>query len=138
MGLHRWMGAVGCAILLASCAAATPGSGVTVASLLHTEWVGEPTPGAGQPVSISVGADARVNGFSGCNSYFGQVQQAGSAIHFGQLGMTRMLCWREDQNQLENQFIKALSSTEGAKMEKDQLVLLDAQGQALWRLRKKN
>lgn len=51
--------------------------------------------------------DGSVNGFSGCNRFFGDCGIDGNNLSFGNTGMTRMLCVG-DANQIEIDFTTAL------------------------------
>lgn len=52
--------------------------------------------------------EGRVNGFAGCNSFFGEYTQTGNRLSFGPLGSTRMLCEDNIQHQ-EDVIFEALS-----------------------------
>jgi heat shock protein HslJ len=51
--------------------------------------------------------DGKVNGFAGCNTYFGNYDIDGRTITFAAIGATRMHC--EAAMELEQAFLKLLS-----------------------------
>ncbi len=51
--------------------------------------------------------DGKVNGFAGCNNYFGQYDLDGRSLYFDQIGSTRMHC--EETMELEQAFLKLLN-----------------------------
>ncbi|WP_350334359.1 META domain-containing protein [Coralliovum pocilloporae] len=51
--------------------------------------------------------DGRMNGYAGCNSFFGSYKQKGQTLSFGPIGSTRMLCEGDRQHQ-EDVILEAL------------------------------
>lgn len=59
--------------------------------------------------------DGMVNGFSGCNRFFGNCGLDGESLSFGNMGMTKMMCMG-DANQVEMDFTSALQSVNNYKI----------------------
>jgi putative lipoprotein len=57
--------------------------------------------------TLNFSNDGKVNGFAGCNNYFGNYDIDGRTIAFGEIGSTRMHC--EASMELEQAFMKILS-----------------------------
>lgn len=51
----------------------------------------------------------RVNGFAGCNSFFGAYEKGDGTLTFKQMGSTLRACVDEGRNKLENEFLKLIS-----------------------------
>lgn len=51
----------------------------------------------------------RVNGFAGCNSFFGSYTKGDGKLTFKQMGSTLMACADEEKTKLENDFLKLIS-----------------------------
>ena len=64
----------------------------------------------------------RVNGFAGCNQFFGQGMLSDGYFRIEQLGMTRKLCTAEI-NQLEQQLFSALTTNSLISLKQDILSL---------------
>jgi putative lipoprotein len=52
----------------------------------------------------------QVNGYSGCNRFFGTAEIDGDRLSFGPLGVTRMACGERSDAQ-ERRFLQALEKT---------------------------
>lgn len=69
---------------------------VEAPSLAGTQWkvdgMGGTAVVAGSEPSIAFSADGRISGSTGCNRFFGSYEQAGDALTFSGLGMTKMAC----------------------------------------------
>jgi len=80
------------AILVVACSG-PPG---TTAALPGTTWsvttIGSATTIADGPPTMSFGADGKLTGSTGCNTYSGTYKLDGASITVGPLGMTLMLC----------------------------------------------
>ena len=60
------------------------------------------------PLSITFDSNEnRINGFAGCNRFFGSYKTKGNTISFSQVGITKMLC-QEEANQIEQRFLEIL------------------------------
>jgi len=69
---------------------------------------------------------ARVEGFSGCNSLFGQYERSGSdRLRFERLGSTRRACADSIPADHERRFMAALTATRRYAIRGDTLTLLD-------------
>jgi heat shock protein HslJ len=51
----------------------------------------------------------RVNGFAGCNSFFGSYTKGDGKLTFKQMGSTLMACADEERTKLESDFLKLIS-----------------------------
>lgn len=70
----------------------------------------------------------RASGFAGCNRWFGTVTQGeDAALTFSSVGSTRMMC-EGAQMTIEQEFLAALGNTRTARVDGDQLVLVDTGG----------
>lgn len=69
---------------------------VDIAPLAGTQWkvdgMGAAAIVAGSEPSIAFSADGRISGSTGCNRFFGSYEQAGDALTFSGVGMTKMAC----------------------------------------------
>ena len=65
----------------------------------------------------------RVAGHTGCNRFFGPVDQNEDRVSFGNLGVTRMACPESLMNQ-EQRFLEALSAASRFELTREGLVLL--------------
>ena len=81
---------------------------------------------AGLTATFSPNGD--IEGFAGCNSFFGTYTVVGNAITIGPLGTTRMACASDDQNTLEQQYLTALQAAATWDFEPHGLTLRDAEG----------
>lgn len=111
-------------LLVSSCSllnAQTPVSNQTEPSsaensLANTEWrlVSFGTAGAESPViegttiTLKFGADGRVAGSAGCNSYGGSYSERGDSLSFSRLVSTKRACLEQRANQQEQQYLAAL------------------------------
>ena len=81
---------------------------VDVAPLAGTEWMIEGIGGtavvAGSEPTLSFDAEGRISGTTGCNRYFGGYEQAGDALTFSGVGMTKMACMADGVMEQEAAF----------------------------------
>ncbi len=117
------------AVLLAGCTAVVPAG--PAASLRNTSWVvaeinGEPTIPDFQP-TIAFGAD-EVSGNGGCNGFGGTYTLNGTAISFGDLFQTQMLCTDNGRDQQELGFHAALGTVASVRFAGETVELLDGDG----------
>ena len=92
----------------------------------------------GQQALVTVAEDAGltatfapngdIEGFAGCNSFFGTYTVVGSAITIGPLGTTRMACASDALNAQEQQYLIALQAAATWDIEAHGLTLRDAEG----------
>jgi len=83
-----------------------------------------------KPIITFDAKENRVNGNSGCNSYFGQFQQEDRALSFGVLGATEMAC-QEPLMLAEMALYKAFQNTASFDLENSILVFKDQEGNDL-------
>jgi len=70
-----------------------------------------PTPAVdGTEVTLEFGADGRVSGSSGCNSYGGDYTVKGTELAFGPIVSTKRACVEAARTQQEQRFFKALET----------------------------
>ena len=74
--------------------------------------------------------DGSIKGHGGCNSFFGSLEQADSGIAVGPLGGTRMACPEAIMDR-EMTFMEAVGKTRGFQSGKDNMGLLDEDGNIL-------
>ncbi len=67
--------------------------------------------------------DSKVNGYGGCNTFFGTYTKTKSKLIFGPIAKTEMFC--EALMDLENNFVSALSKTVRYKIRGNTLELYD-------------
>lgn len=65
----------------------------------------------------------KINGFSGCNHFFGSYELKNHALKIKNIGATRMMC-QGDTNTIEKQFYQALNKINNIKNNKDSIALL--------------
>jgi putative lipoprotein len=125
----------------------TQGAGERVDMLLHRAaeaaelpgaWIAEEIAGApvaaGVTSSLTLAADGKAHGTGGCNNFTGGWKRDGAALALGPMGATMMACPAPASDQ-EAAFFHALDATRGFRIEDGRLVLLDAGGAPLARLR---
>ncbi len=140
------------AALLGACATGPKGTASTPApasspaapaslSLAGTEWVafalnGVPEVSAPKPKLRWVSAD-KVTGTGGCNGFTGPSVMGPNSLSLGPLASTGRACLSMPGSQ-EDLFFKALELTRKARLDRDQLVLMDESGKQLARFLKTN
>ena len=91
-----------------------------------------PNPSTGKPLFINFDLKAsKVNGFSGCNSFVTSVTEDQRGIQLGEIASTRMMCQEARTMDLESTFLYQLRDYRSLKIEKNQLLLLGRDGDAL-------
>lgn len=102
-----------------------PGGG---AGLTGVSWrpvmVGNETIPEDSGMFIRFEVDGSIKGHSGCNGFFGSLQQTKSGITVGPLGSTRMACPEPIMNR-EAAFLDAVQKTTSFASEKDSMRLVD-------------
>lgn len=105
------------------------------ATLDGTAWVLVSLDGApvvdGSEVTLQFGADNRVSGSGGCNSFGGPYLVDGDSIAFGMLASTLMACMDEDLMQQEAAFFQALNAVSSYAIEGNTLTLTTDDGATL-------
>lgn len=82
---------------------------------------------APKPLTLSIAADLRASGHSGCNNYFAEASISGKTLAFGPAAATRMACAGELMTQ-ESDYFAALAAVASFEKDGDSLRLLDAAG----------
>ena len=152
-----WMkiGAVCCTVLLAAgqsactvpaekpqsvqlvASTATSGVAVTPSKLAGTSWTAFFIDGVAEVLSpkpkLRWDLSQRVSGTGGCNSFVGASVVGADSLRLGSLAATGKPCVTLPGAQ-EDMFYKSLELTRKARLDGEQLVLLDANGNPLVRL----
>jgi len=118
----------------------TPSAPVTMA-LAGTEWTafaidGKPEVLSPKPKLRWLSAD-KVAGTGGCNGFAGPAVAGPDSLRLGPLASTGRACLSMPGSQ-EDLFFKALELTRKARIERDQLVLMDETGKQLARFLRTN
>jgi heat shock protein HslJ len=109
-------------------------SGTGMADITQVQdrtWVAETI--EGEPVSpgvtstLTLAADGRASGSTGCNRYTGPATIDGTHLRFGQLAMTRMACLEPAMAQ-ETRFTQALERADRWSLDGGALLLYAADG----------
>ncbi|MBB1304021.1 META domain-containing protein [Pseudoalteromonas sp. SR43-5] len=99
---------------------------VTSEQLKYTQWQLSRVDGLAIPplfnASMSFIEALQVNGFAGCNKFFGEGSLEESNLTVSKLGMTRKSCG-EDLDEFEQQLLQALKQGAELKMQDQQLVM---------------
>jgi heat shock protein HslJ len=122
-------------LALAASLAACSAPGAPVLDLKGTSWQvieinGEAVPASAE-VTANFSPEGQVNGKAACNRYFADYTQNGSALTFGMVGMTKMMCAEEGLMETEAAFAQALATVARFEEAGDQLRLLAASGQVV-------
>jgi heat shock protein HslJ len=138
------------AALLVACAAPGGGSGaatsstpqnVMTMSLQGGDWVAFAISGApevlGNKPKLRWVAVDQIVGTGGCNGFKGRSSTNLASLQLGPLASTGRACLSMPGSQ-EDLFFKALELTRKARLERDQLILLDDSGKQLARLLRSN
>ena len=105
-----------------------------LASLGDSEWTPIETTAAEQYVKFK--SNGEINGYAGCNRFFGNYIQEGDILKIGALASTKKLC--PDVMDAETQFLKNLQNTRRVEATHISLKLYDADGTPLMQLRRKD
>lgn len=124
------------ALVLAGCAkvASDVRKARPLASLEGSEWGPENMPTQEQFVAFKSGGEVR--GFGGCNQFFGQYSQEGETLKIGALASTKKACF--EGMEAESAFLQTLQDTRKIEATQITLRLLDADGQQLMQLRRRD
>ena len=99
------------------------------ASLEGTEWVLETMNSTGvislddNNVTLKLDETGKISGKGSCNSFFGSYKTDGSALSFGEIGSTKMMC---DDMQIETDYFAALKKTDKYEIKSGKLNLYSA------------
>jgi heat shock protein HslJ len=105
-------------------------------SLLGTSWVAEEIDG--RPVdriesTLTFETAQRINGNTGCNRYFGELELGEGTIRLKPTGTTRIACPPPIMEQ-ERRFLDALAAASAFRLADGKLLLLDPSGRVRLRL----
>lgn len=113
-------------------------SGTPSASTLEHRWVltsfgraSADRPAAARPAVMTLAADGRVSGDTGCNSFGGTWSITGDTLRLGQVAMTARACVDDDAaTAQEDAIARALSATKTATVDGDRLTIRATDGSA--------
>ena len=135
------------AMLLTACVAPTPSATPALTPeipglLVNTRWAvtllgGSPPAAfdAGAPLTLQFGGKDTVVGSGGCTSFRGPVAGNDAKLALGPLGAGTASCGEAVDRQ-EQSYLQALQTATGYSLDGDELILLDAAGQELVRVRR--
>lgn len=106
---------------------ATASCKIQPVSITNTEWrlvelTGEDVSNINPPLTLSLDETQKINGFAGCNRFFGSYKIGESSLQFSGIGSTKMYC--QDKSDTEDKYLKALSEVQSFKSESGKLFLL--------------
>ncbi len=81
--------------------------------------------------------EGQVAGSAGCNRYFASYEVDGDKLTIGPAGVTRMSCG-EERDEREHEFLTALESVAGFKIQREVLTLTDGEGATVIQFRVAN
>ena len=113
-------------LFLAACATAQPAPEAARNYLAGTSWLRVDDEEANPHGATMAFTEDRASGYTGCNRWFTSVTHDGEALHFGNIGTTRMACQTQMQAGTERRFLEMLAAARYAHYDQDVLVLLDA------------
>jgi heat shock protein HslJ len=122
------------ALVLTACAtgSGSPGRGWTTPDLAGTHWVvtsiDGKAPVRGPELVADFGADGRVSGDAGCNSFSGPYIQTGLKVSFGELLSTRRACVEADRQQQETRLLAIMQGETTVRLQSDRLSLRGKSG----------
>ena len=125
------------AVLLGACSLAVDERDEMAEQIYGKTWIASHIEGApvvpGITSDLLIAADGKVSGNAGCNDYFGSAIVDDDAMAFGNLGTTKKACPGATMGQ-EDRMLRALDSTRGYRLDREDLLLLDAGGNTVLRL----
>lgn len=78
----------------------------------------------GPRITLQFADNHKINGFSGCNRYFGPANVGNNgSIAFEQVSSTRRLCISQEGNRVERNYLKALRAIQSYQLSGDRLIL---------------
>lgn len=90
----------------------------------------------GVNATLNFERNGHVSGHAGCNGYGGPWEASNGALHFGGMISTKMACLQPaGVMQIEHDVFDSLRATDHARMQGDDLVLMNASGTVLATLR---
>ncbi|MEI8667093.1 META domain-containing protein [Pseudoalteromonas sp. B131b] len=113
-------------LIIGLCVGCASTGTVTSEQLKYTQWQLSHVDGLAIPPSFNASMSfieaLQVNGFSGCNKFFGEGSLEESNLTVSKLGMTRKSCGKE-LDEFEQQLLQALNQGAELKMQDQQLVM---------------
>lgn len=113
-------------LLIGLCIGCTATGTVTSEQLKYTQWQLSKVDGLAIPASYTASMSfieaLQVNGFAGCNKFFGEGELENSNISINKLGMTRKSCGA-NIDEFEQQFLQALREGAQLTIQGQQLVM---------------
>jgi heat shock protein HslJ len=97
-------------------------------SITNTEWklvklYDEDFSSLNPPITLKLDeAQKKINGFAGCNQFFGGYELNQSTLKFSNTGSTKMFC--QDKSEIEDKYFKALGEVQSFKSESGKLFLI--------------
>lgn len=129
----RPLAALALGLALAACATSTSAPTAATSYLNGTSWRRVDDMNA-NPHGVTMAFDANgASGETGCNRWFASATHNGEVLRFGAIGTTRRACTSEVQAGAERSFLEMLPNTRYAHYDRDALVLLDENQQAIAR-----
>lgn len=99
---------------------------VTTEQLKYTQWQLSKVDGLAIPASFKASMSfieaLQINGFAGCNKFFGEGSLEDSSLSVSKLGMTRKSCGSE-LDEFEQQFLQALKQGAELNLQDQTLVM---------------
>ena len=81
------------------------------------------SPEGTNPVTLFIDEESKnVNGYAGCNRYFGKVEQKKTSIKFSQMGSTKMMCPPANMS-IEDSYLPALNKVDNYLISGNELQL---------------
>ena len=78
----------------------------------------------GPRITLQFTGDNKINGFSGCNRYFGPANRGMNGdISFERIASTKKACFNQQNNRLEYNYLSALSRVQSYQLSGNRLVL---------------
>ncbi|CAM4175507.1 META domain-containing protein [Pseudoalteromonas ostreae] len=113
-------------LIIGLCIGCSSTGTVTSEQLKYTKWQLSRVDGLAIPASYSASLSfieaLQVNGFAGCNKFFGEGQLDDNHLTVNKLGMTRKSCG-DKLDEFEQQFLNALKQGVPLQIQGQQLVL---------------
>ncbi|KDC48556.1 META domain-containing protein [Pseudoalteromonas sp. SCSIO 43210] len=113
-------------LIIGLCVGCASTGTVTSEQLKYTQWQLSRVDGLAIPPSFNASMSfieaLQVNGFAGCNKFFGEGSLEESNLTVSKLGMTRKSCGKEI-DEFEQQLLQALNQGAELKMQDQQLVM---------------
>ncbi len=115
-------------------ATSAPEAAAAPVGLVGTDWVmltmnGNP-PAEGTQITAVFGTDGQVNGYSGCNDYFGPYTSDETTLAVGPLAITRRAC-DETTGPQEMAYLDAIESAASYQINDNQLTLANEAGEVV-------